>query len=163
MDTTGMRLIEGVWFDPRDGKTYFARNEGDPLEFTGFTFEDAFWVGPRWATPLIGVFNFWGNSVSGKLNPLGFATAETAEKVLRYCRDWAPELDVWLDDGSDRNKVVGPFSRTIERNIVATATEMLASETFSAGRLAVSIFRNGPTHARIQWRAELRNAGVLPR
>jgi len=154
VNTENMQMIDGVWFDPETGRTYIPREDGGDPKYTGFTFEAAAWSGPRWATPLIGVFNFFGNTVSGRLNPLNFATAETAQRMLNLCKSWAPELTVVLDD---EDHIVGPFTRTIERSIVARLSG--ERHEFNAGRLASSVMRHGSHAAALYWRAELRQAG----
>lgn len=134
-----LREYSGLFFDPATGKTY--RADGTD---TTYTFENARWAGP------FGMHLTWP-----WLNPIGFATAETAQRILAWCRSVAPSsLTVTLDESQN---VVGPFYRTIERRIVVT--DGAHREEFSAGWLANSIIRNGETLAARAWRAELVQAG----
>ena len=131
----------GIWFDPATGKTYDASGTD-----TGYTFEVARWSGP------FGINFSWP-----WLNPISFATAETAAKVLVWARTVAPPaLSVRLDD---EQHIVGPFARTVERSIVVTSGDR--TESFSAGWLANSIIRHGEAQAAKYWRAELDKAGLI--
>lgn len=90
------------------------------------------------------------------LNPIGFASAETAARILAWARSIAPPtLTVTLDDTQN---ILGPFTRTIERRIVVS--DGANSEQFSAGWLANSIIRNGETLAARSFQAEWRTAGL---
>jgi hypothetical protein len=112
---------------------------------TGFTFERARWTGP------FGLHFSWPF-----LNPLGFATHETAVKILNWARSFAPPtLTVALDE---TQKNLGPFTRTVERQIVVS--DGTQAEVFSAGLLANSIIRNGEARAAESFKAEWRVAGV---
>jgi hypothetical protein len=131
----------GLHFDPSTGKTYTL----DGVD-TGYTFERATWTGP------FGVMFTWP-----WLNPIGFATRETGLKVLQFARTVAPkDLSVSLDE---TNKVVGPFTRTVERMIVVSNGR--TEESFSAGWMASSIIRHGEKRAGDLWQAELRQAGLM--
>ncbi|MCC6587716.1 MAG: hypothetical protein IT168_13560 [Bryobacterales bacterium] len=129
----------GIFFDPDTGKSYLADGTD-----TGFTFERARWTGP------------WNLHFSWPfLNPISFATHETGLKVLNFARQVVPShMSVELDESQ---KVVGPFSRTIERLIVVKSGS--TEESFSAGMLANSIIRNGEKNAKTYFAAELRYAG----
>ena len=129
----------GIYFDPDTGKTYLADGTD-----TGFTFERARWTGP-WGLHLAWPF----------LNPISFATHETALKALDFVRSIVPShFSVDLDESQ---KIVGPFSRTIERLIVVTAGT--TEESFSAGLIANSIIRQGQSNAAVYFAAELRSVG----
>lgn len=129
----------GIFFDPDTGKSYLADGTD-----TGFTFERARWTGP------------WNLHFSWPfLNPISFATHETGLKVLNFARQVVPShMSVELDESQ---KVVGPFSRTIERLIVVKSGS--TEESFSAGMLANSIIRNGEKNAKTYFATELRYAG----
>jgi len=130
----------GLYFDPSTGKTYTE----DGTE-TGFTFERATWTG------LFGLHFNWP-----WLNPLSFATRETGLKVLAFAKRTAPSnLAVSLDE---TQKVVGPFTRTIERSIVVSNGEV--NESFSAGWLASGLIRRGEAYMAKSWTAELKQAGL---
>ena len=131
----------GLYFDPSSGKTYTE----DGTE-TGFTFERATWTGP------FGLHFNWP-----WLNPISFATKETGVRVLQFARGAAPKtLAVSLDE---TNRIVGPFTRTVERSIVVSSGG--TEETFSAGWMASSIIRHGEKRAGELWLAELKHAGLL--
>ena len=139
-DLAGLREYSGIFFDPATGKTY--RTDGAD---TGYTFENARWAGP------FGMHLTWP-----WLNPIGFATAETADRILAWARSIAPPtLRVTLDDTQN---IMGPFTRTIERRIVVS--DGANSEQFSAGWLANSIIRNGEMLAARSFQAEWRTAGL---
>ena len=70
-DLAGLPNYSGIFFDPQTGKTY--REDGTD---TGFTFERARWTGP------FGIDFSWP-----WLNPISFATAETAQRVLAWAHD----------------------------------------------------------------------------
>ncbi|MEZ5404132.1 MAG: hypothetical protein R2729_30915 [Bryobacteraceae bacterium] len=129
----------GLYFDRSTGMTY--HSDGTP---TGWTFENATWSGP---------FNFhfqWPF-----LNPLGFATHETAVKVLAFAKSFAPpSLQVWLDE---EQKDLGPFYRTVERQLVVS--DGGRTEQFGCGWIANSIIRNGEKAAAVSMKAEWRTAG----
>jgi len=149
MDTSQMREIQGLLFDPATGKVYLPAESAlsDPID-TGYTFEYARWTGP------FGLHFNWPN-----LNPLGFATHETATAILAVVQErFAHEgLHIGLDEV---NRVVGPFTRTVERYIVISRGE--TAETFNAGWLTNGIIRNGPERAMNSLRAEMRVAGLVP-
>jgi hypothetical protein len=130
----------GLHFDPATGKTY----TGDGVD-TGFTFERATWSGP------------FGLAINWPwLNPISFATHETAVKVLEFARKAAPvNLLVNLDE---TQRVVGPFTRTVERHIVVS--NGMTEESFSAGWMASSIIRHGEQRAAVLWTAELKHSGL---
>lgn len=139
-DLAGLKEYYGIFFDPATGKTY--REDGTD---TGFTFEAARWTGP------FGLHLTWP-----WLNPLSFATDETARKILAWARSIAPkELTVTLDD---QQNIVGPFTRTIERRLVVS--DGGKEEQYSAGLLANSIIRNGEQLAANSFKAEWRSAGL---
>jgi hypothetical protein len=138
-DWKDLPLYGGLYFDPDTGKTY--REDGTD---TTYTFERATWTG------LFGWHFSWP-----WLNPFGFATRETALRMLDFVRTVAPEkFAVTMDE---TNRITGPFTRTVERQIVVSDGE--TEESFSAGWLANSIIRNGEPQAAEQFRAELRRAG----
>ena len=140
-DLAGLPNYGGIYFDPATGKSY--REDGSD---TGFTFEHARWTGP---------FGF--NFAWPWLNPISFATADTATKVLAWARAIAPAtLAITIDD---RMNIVGPFTRTVERLIVVTDIGN-NSESFSAGWLASSIIRHGERTAAGYFQAEWRTAGL---
>ena len=156
IDFAAMRNFNGILFDQETGKTYFSRWEDATPQDTGFTFERASWTGPRQWAPLVGVFNFFGNNVTGALNPLLFATIETALTV----RAWANRL---LKDGltaeiDETDRIVGPVSRTTERLSVVSRGD--SKQDFNAGNLAVSIIRHGENAASVYFLAEVRAAGL---
>ncbi len=139
-DLAGLSNYSGIYFDPETGKTY--REDGTD---TGYTFERARWTGP------------FGITAWPWLNPISFATADTANRVLEWARAIAPApLAVTLDD---RNNILGPFTRTVERLIVITDLGGKA-ESFSAGWLANSIIRHGERTAAAYFQAEWRTAGL---
>ncbi|MBM3795122.1 MAG: hypothetical protein FJW31_13870 [Acidobacteria bacterium] len=139
-DLAELREYSGIFFDPATGKSY--RDDGTD---TGYTFENARWTGP------FGMHLTWP-----WLNPIGFATAETATRILAWARSIAPStLTVTLDDSQN---IMGPFTRTIERRIVVS--DGANSEQFSAGWLANSIIRNGETLAARSFQAKWRSAGL---
>jgi hypothetical protein len=133
--------FNGLLFDPETGKAYL--EDGTD---TGITLERAKWTGP---------FNIhldWPY-----LNPVSFATHETALKVLEFCKLALPAnsgITVAIDE---EKKNMGPFTRTIERLIVATSSSK--TEQFSAGWLARGIAVNGPVYQAKSWLAELKLAG----
>jgi hypothetical protein len=131
----------GVYFDPATGKTYTE----DGAE-TGFTFERARWSGP------FGLHLLWP-----WLNPIGFATHATGVKILEFARALMPKLSVVLDE---EKKDLGPFTRTVERQIVVS--DGFKQESFNAGLLANSIIRNGHKSAGVRFLAEVRLAGMDP-
>ncbi|MBK5293960.1 MAG: hypothetical protein JJE04_20080 [Acidobacteriia bacterium] len=135
----GLPNYNGILFDPSTGKTY--TEEGVD---TGFTFEVASWTGP------FGLHYSWP-----WLNPISFATRDTALKVLQFAKNAVPRISVVMDE---EKRVTGPFTRTVERSIVVSdgATE----ETFSAGMLANSIIRNGEKYASVLFQAEIRAAHI---
>ncbi len=135
-DLSGLPAYSGLFYDPDTGMTY----KEDGTE-TGFTFERATWTGP------FGIHFQWP-----WLNPIGFATRETGRKVLAFCKGAAPKgLAVNLDES---NRIVGPFTRTIERLIVVTDGDK--EESYSAGWLAHSLIRNGEQRAATHWLDELK-------
>jgi len=143
-----MREIQGLLFDEQTGKAYLPVEGGEPID-TGFTFENPVWTGP------FGLHLFWPN-----LNPWLFATRETAAAVLAMVQErFAHEagLHIGLDE---TDKIVGPFTRTLERNIVISRGE--ASENFNVGLIATGIIRNGPQAAMAGLRAEMKIAGLVP-
>ncbi len=129
----------GLFFDRSTGMTY--RSDGSA---TGWTFENATWSGP-------GGFHLqfpW-------LNPLGFATHETAVRILAFAKSIAPPaLRLEMDE---KGKDLGPFRRTVERLIVVT--DGSRTEYFGAGWIANSIIRNGERGAAESLRAEWRTNG----
>ncbi len=140
-DLAGLPNYSGILFDPQTGKTY--REDGSD---TGFTFERARWTGP------FGIDFSWP-----WLNPISFATAASAQRVLAWARAIAPAtLAVTLDE---RVNIVGPFTRTIERLIVVTDLGD-RSESFSAGWLANSIIRHGEQIAAGYFKSEWRSSGL---
>ncbi|MBM3736985.1 MAG: hypothetical protein FJW39_14485 [Acidobacteria bacterium] len=139
-DLEKLPMYGGFYYDPATGKLYWEDGRD-----TTFTFERATWTGP------FGIHFSWP-----WLNPIGFATRETALRVLNFCRGALPEkLSVTLDE-SDR--IVGPFSRTVERTIVVS--DGSREENYSAGWLANSIIRNGNEQAARMFRSEVRGAGM---
>lgn len=131
----------GIRFDRETGMTY--RDDGTP---TGYTFERATWTGP------FGVEFTWP-----WLNPLGFATRETSLKILDFCRAvLPPRISVTLDEV---NRTVGPFTRTLERQIVVSNGE--TEQNFSAGMLANSVIRHGEPRAGELFLAEVKLARIL--
>lgn len=138
MPTNMADLVEysGLFFDRATGKMY--REDGSD---TGFTFEPARWTGP------------WGLHFNWPwLNPISFATAETAEQVLAWARQRV-RRGVITFAVDDTQRVVGPFTRTVERLIAASDGNR--TETFSAGWLANSIIRNGEPRAAESFAAEI--------
>jgi hypothetical protein len=143
VDVSKLTDYSGIFFDRSTGKTY--REDGTD---TGWTFERATWTGP------FGLHLTWP-----WLNPISFATAETAERILAWARRVAhPSFTVDLDD---RQTVIGPFTRTVERLIVVT-DKSGRSEQFSAGWLANSFIRHGEKLATQYFLAELWNAQLTP-
>jgi len=141
-----MKDFNGVFFDVATGKTY--KDDGT---FTGFTFEPL----PTWTGP-------FGLAISWPfLNPLSFATDETARKVRDIVETWLTTMPMnfvgWKVEMDDRQRVTGPFTRTVERMIVVE--KFGNSEQYSAGMLANSIIRNKESGARTSFLAELRTAG----
>ena len=129
----------GLYFDPETGKTY--RDDGSD---TGFTFERARWTGP------FGLHFSWP-----WLNPLAFATHDTAFKVLQWAKTFAPpSLTLSLDEEQED---LGPFTRTVERKVAVSNGSRRAD--FSAGWLANSIIRNGERNAALSFQAEWRTNG----
>jgi hypothetical protein len=130
----------GIYFDPQTGMTY--REDGTA---TGYTFERAQWTGP------FGLHFAWP-----WLNPLAFATHETAVKVLAFAQSFAPKgIKITLDE---TRKDLGPFARTVERLLVVT--DGGRTENFSAGWFANSIIRNGERIAADSFKAEWKTAGL---
>jgi hypothetical protein len=116
--------------------------DGEP---TGYTFERATWSGP------------WGVELSWPwLNPIGFATHETSAKMLEFCKSVLPvNLTATLDEV---NRVVGPFHRTVERQVVVS--NGAREESFSAGMLANSVIRHGRKRAGELFLVEVKQAGL---
>ena len=131
--------FSGIFFDPATGKSYLADGTD-----TGYTFERARWTGP------FGLHFAWP-----WLNPVAFATHDTAVKVLGFARAaLQPHLSVDIDE---EKKDLGPFTRTIERMIVVKGAGR--EESFSAGWLANSIIRHGLQTAGKYFQSEVRQAG----
>lgn len=134
----------GLYFDPSTGMTYYPNGET-----TSWTFERATWSGP------FGLHFAWPF-----LNPLGFATEESATRLLAICERWLreyPQLRLELDD---KARDLGPFTRTVERQIIVHASSE-RSETFSCGLMINSIIRNGDARARESWLWELHTARLI--
>lgn len=131
----------GIRYDPETGMTY--RDDGQP---TGYTFERATWTGP------FGIEFTWP-----WLNPLGFATRETSLKMLEFCKSVVPgRISVTLDEV---NRTVGPFTRTVERQIVVSNGE--TEQNYSAGLLANSVIRHGEKRAGELFLAEVKFARII--
>ena len=138
-DLSDLPEYGGLYFDPDTGKMY--REDGTD---TTFTFERATWTGP------FGVQFQWP-----WLNPIGFATRETALRALDFVKSILPDkLAVTLDEV---NRITGPFTRTVERQIVVFDGDL--EQSFSAGWIANSLIRNGEQRATEYFRAEVRRAG----
>lgn len=144
-----MKDLNGLFFDPATGKTY--KEDGT---YTGFTFERPTWTGP------------WNLHFSWPwLNPISFATVETANKVTEIVEKWliAQPFNYrgWEAEVVE-HKVTGPFTRTPERHIRVKRFGVDAvDENFSAGELANSIIRQGEVVAKRQFFTELRNSGAF--
>ena len=136
----GLPNYHGIYFDPATGKTY--REDGTD---TGFTFEHPTWTGP------FGLHFQWP-----WLNPLTFASYETAIKVLHFVRGLLPKVSVSLDE---ENRISGPFTRTVERLIVVSDGH--TEESFNAGLLANSIIRVGEKLAAQSFLAEVKHARIV--
>lgn len=139
-----MRDLNGLFFDAATGKVY--KEDGT---YSGFTFEHPTWTGP------FGIAIPWPF-----LNPLSFATVETAKKIREIVEIWLvtmPINHVGWKVTVEEQKVTGPFTRTLERQIVIE--KFGVSELHSAGMLANSIIRQGEEVAKRQFLAELRAAG----
>ncbi len=135
----GLPNYNGILFDPSSGKTY--TEEGVD---TGFTFEVASWTGP------FGLHLSWP-----WLNPISFATQETALKVLEFAKSAVPRISAVLDE---ENRITSPFTRTVERYIVVS--DGTNEESFNAGLLANSIIRHGEQTAKVLFLAEVRTARI---
>ena len=139
-----MKDLNGLFFDASTGKVY--KEDGT---YSGFTFERPTWTGP------------FGLAISWPfLNPLSFATDETARKVRDIVETWLTTMPmnfVGWKVTVEEQKVTGPFTRTLERQIVIE--KFGVSELHSAGMLANSIIRQGEEVAKKQFLAELRTAG----
>lgn len=146
-----LKEYQGILFDPETGKSYYSAREGELPQETRYTFERATWTGPfRMEIPWP-----W-------LNPISFATTPTALDVYGRCVDAIAVLNranslhlaVMLDE---EPKYLGPFTRTIERQIVVLrAGDPL--ENFSAGQIAGNIIRRGEAEAMKTWVAEVLHA-----
>lgn len=156
-----------IYFDRATGKTYiYQRRDGSmgtledeserpflKLVETPFTFESATWSG---------TFG-WITSASWPwLHPLGFATMETAKRVLEYCKNTVvfrdPNLGVYI---YDKDRVTGPFRRTIEKDIQVANHKTNETHYYSAGRIAERIIRRGIAEAMQGWVAEVKASGVI--
>jgi len=139
--------LQGIFFDPSTGKSY--KEDGT---YTGFAFEVPRWTGP------FGLAIQWAF-----LNPLSFATAETAEKIRAMVESWLTHISSqnqgWIVKVEEQ-KVVGPFTRTVERQIrVYRFGESGRFHESSAGMLANSLIRNSEEQAKRSFFAEMRQSG----
>lgn len=145
VDLSTFTEYSGVWFDRATGKTY--REDG--VE-TGFTFEAARWSGP------------WGSTMWPWLNPIGFATHETALKVRNFA--WAALPPGYIVEIDERQNITGPFARTVERRLLVSResrnADFIRHEEFSAGWLANSIIRRGEKRAAYLFAAEVADAAT---
>lgn len=145
LEPSELRDYSGIWFDPRTGQTYLREGETGGFRPTGFTFENARWNGP------------WGFGVWPWLNPISFATEETAVALRDWLRSWAPP-GLTFAVRNDQT-ILGPFSRTIERRIAVTDSSG-RTEEFSAGEMTNWRIRQGDGRARTSMLAEWYQAGL---
>jgi hypothetical protein len=146
--------IQGMHLDlettPEGGSVYrahYARLEGEKPQPTEFTYENAKWGGPlEWLPIIPSVFGRWF------INPLDFATQETAHKVLLLVREiYAPrDFDIVLEN----THVTGPFNRTPERRIKLSNTWGMTIELNTA-RISLNIIRFGAKRAQALLQAEV--------
>lgn len=127
-----LREIRGIWFDEVTGESYVRPVDTDPLVKTPFTFENASWTGPLAWMPRLMPFGL-------SLNPFSFATAATADKILRYAQDYLTRpgdtVEVQIEE------ITGPFTRTPERSLVFHRTTNGVTREFrdSVGSVAQTI------------------------
>ena len=139
--------LQGIFFDPFTGKAY--KEDGT---YSGYTFEVPRWTGP------------FGLAIQWQfLNPLSFATAETAEKIRAMVEGWLAYIPNhghgWIVKVEEQ-KVVGPFTRTVERQIrVYRFEESGRFHESSAGMLANALIRNPEEQAKRSFFAEMRQSG----
>lgn len=134
----------GVLYDRKTGKVYFS-TDGSDVADTGYSFENATWRHPR-------------DGSLKSLNPLQFATRQTAEKVLMSVTTWIPAAALPNLAVSIEN-LTAP-GRTIERSIVVANLETGATLEQNAGLLAVGMIKAGMFQQGYFLEA-LRNAGVI--
>ncbi len=153
----------GIWYDVDDKKLY--GSEYLPVPIGPFTFENA--MSSLWP---------FGSTM---LNPIGFATAETANNILGiikvlFAPDIAPggpaagELEAKLHSAT-QSSFFGTKRSVPERSIIisrytkpsSTVMVLKGSETFNAGRIAKNIMANGFPYAMYSFEAELVYAGLL--
>lgn len=142
---TDLREIEGYFFDETTGKLY-----DDLARDTGSTFEDcrSTIVGLQW----LGFFY--------RLNPLNFATQDTAMRVLDFCKSIAAgnQHIVHIEMLENRSGMDGWVKRNKPERVIIV-TNGVREESFSCGRLAMAAVRNGADWARKSFAAELKQAG----
>lgn len=144
LKVSDLKDCNGVYVDYVTGVAYTDDGQGNAVS-TGWTFELARWTGP-----------FGLHLTFPWLNPLSFATHESAVRILEWARKFAPrEITIRLDE--DQN-IIGPFTRTIERRLIVS--DGARQEQYSCGMLANSIIRNGEQYAKTSFVAEWRAAGL---
>ena len=148
----------GIWYDMDDKKLYGSPYL--PVPIGPFTFENAY--SSRW---------YWSDA---PLNPIGFATDETARKVCDLVNAFfGPGITVDLKAVIESPTQSSFFGTT--RNVPELSIRMLKisphpsldgialdSEPFNAGRLARNIMMNGLGYAMFSLHAELIQANLLP-
>jgi hypothetical protein len=140
-----LREVEdGAFYDASTGRLYNSQGQA----YGSYTFENVIST------------SFWGMFWTRLLNPMGFATDTTAEEILRWARGVVPAGGPTVHRFDDTSAMSGWTRRNVpERLIVVTRGEL--SESYSAGRLAVSVAKHGAAAAAASWLAELRFARLL--
>jgi hypothetical protein len=157
LDESRLREYDNILFDPVTLETYWRKSE-TVVSATWLTFEAATWRG---------TFGQLTHLHWPWLHPMGFATADTANQAATIARLYLFGHDVSVEV-VENNRITGPFSRTVERQLVVVAnTNKDKREEFSAGRFAERYMIRNPFNgvrestSAEQFRAECRRAGVI--
>lgn len=157
----GLREHASIYFDPATLHTYAYRcpptlgwgvwdkDDCKTAVDTGWTFLDAAWSGGfdvvRWFSP-------W----TWRLNPLDFATQETARRVLVWVQTLVPAMRWAVSD--ETTKITGPYSRSVQWTVCADNSSDV--HCFSAGLIANQIIRNEPGYAKTMFKAQVQSVFV---
>lgn len=149
----------GIYLDRPSGQTYVFRcpptipwgvwekGECNTLVATGFTFESATWRSGidafaylRWP---------W-------LNPIDFATQETARKILMWVVSMTANTfpNIEWNVNVEAGRITGPFTRTDQWMVCGDDQRQI--QCFAAGQIANKVIRNEPSWARTSWLAEVK-------
>lgn len=155
-DLKTLAEYNGIYFDRETLNTYVYRcpavlgwgvwdkSECKEVANTGYSFEAATWrsgidalLHLRWP---------W-------LNPLDFATANTARSVLSWVTYATNDRTIKWSINEKAGSITGPFFRTTMRMICGDNGSQI--QCFSAGGIANKLIRNNPTWAAQSWNAEV--------